>query len=78
MNRPSILFRGCDADAIDHVAAARHPPGEHTGHALLSGARNVAIQRDDAILNPDIYRADGIGRFAYRLQSSLIQDPDRA
>ena len=44
---------------LDYVAAARHPPGEHTGQTFGREARHAAVQNDDTIFDLDLDLAAG-------------------
>src|SRR6185436_15397658 len=68
-----VVLRRIDSDAVDHVAHAWHPPGEHAGKTLRREARQAAVERDDAALNLDSDVVGGAGQSgAHELRFTLL------
>jgi hypothetical protein len=56
-----------DGDAVDRIATAGHPPGEHAGKALVVETRYLAIQGQDTVLDRELDRAMRRGRRVHHL-----------
>ena len=75
----AIFLGRLDRDAVDDIAAARNPPGQHAGEPLRDEPRHPAVEDDDALFDFDFDLAASIGRVLHELSPSRLafSDPKR-